>query len=158
MHADAVFEFLSHLRSVFPIYGKNRAKLHVLFSHLRSHLRSILRRRDSILWTRRTDEGTFIETTGRNFEQEITEITETDNGISVPLFAPVQLSFCLLNQNAANYFLWLSCASLGKPRRNALMRRRDTKRRKAEIMASVSIDRAAPRHAKRGRLINPRAH
>ena len=31
----------------------------------------------------RTKEGTLIETTGRNFEQEITEITETDNGNSV---------------------------------------------------------------------------
>ena len=96
MHADTVFEFLSHLRSVFPIYGKNRGNLSVLFSNLRSHLRSILRRRDSILWTRRglSGEGgtnrrhmegrALIDTTGRKFEQEKTEITETDDGNSVP--------------------------------------------------------------------------
>jgi hypothetical protein len=32
----------------------------------------------------RTEEGPLNDTTGRKFEQEITEITETDKGNSVP--------------------------------------------------------------------------
>ena len=60
-----------------------------MFCHVWCHVWGHLWRRDCNLWTRR------VLPIGRNFEQEITELTETDDGNSVPSVYSCSIIFLL---------------------------------------------------------------